>query len=115
MALAGGPLVILVHAGFGLVEGVKDMVADPARTAHRGVPAVPWTPVFAAAASHLAFGAVTAVVASLVAVGTGAGAKAGSWWPWAAGALGAFALHAAWNYSLLRAMVRAKTPRKGGR
>ena len=118
LALAGGPMVILVHVGFGLVEGVKDMVARrPVGRQGRGAIAAPWTPVFAAAGSHSVFGAVTAVVASIVAGGVarGSGAAAavalgvGKWWPWAAGAAAAFALHAAWN--LL--MVRAGAP--GGR
>lgn len=115
-AVAGvGILVVLVHFGFGLVEGVRDVVTaerSGGRDEDDGHAAV-WMPVFTATLSHSVFGAVTAAAAALtatraaqgqtVAGPSAAGSPATVWWPWLVGAAAAFTLHAAWNFLMVRA------------
>jgi hypothetical protein len=93
-AVALGAPVLMVHIGFGLVEGVRDLFYGSAR--RTGAPV--WPAFIGAILEHTVFGLATVSVAR-------AGGAA-----WGAGAAVAFCLHAGWNYLIARV-----SRREGGR
>lgn len=111
--LVPGGQIILVHTGFGVIEGVRDVIVRRAGRRRAG-PAL--TPVFGAVLSHLVFGVVTVTVAEQVTRRTKVWDSAGPWfWPWLVGAAAAFVLHVIWNLLVVRAAVEARPQGAGAR